>query len=389
MTRTRRVRRRIGGAVIAAGLVLGAPVAAAASPPTQLPPDAALSVSVLPSSGAPRSYFDISARAGRGTVAGTLQLANHGAAPVDVELAPVPALTLNTLGSGYGTSASAATGATRWVGLSADRVRLGPHGTEVVQVMIRPPASAGPGDYLAGISVQALGQEATAQAASHGMEIADLRRYAIGVETQVPGPRHAALALTDAAVRWSPSGLTFYVRAVNRGNVILTGVHGAVAITDGRGRTVEGLPLGPGTFVTGSSIEIPVLAQGARPRPGSVFTVRAHLDYAGGIATLQTTVRFGHAAAVIAHTYQPESMPAPAGAGAPPWRGPLLGMLGTLAVIGLWRLFVAGRRRRDAGACAPPGPGIVLDPPACAGIALRPPRPVPAGPPDGAADRTS
>ena len=239
--------------------------------------------------------------------------------------------------------------------VSAGRVQLKPHGSAVVRVSTDPPRSAAPSDYLAGVSIQALGQVPSTQTAGRSVKIADLHRYAIGVETRVPGPRHPSLAITSASVRWDPSGLTFHVRAVNTGNAILTGVRGAVSIS-ADGHQVQRVPVGPGTFVTGSSIEIPVLAERARPSSDTKFTVHAQLRYGhhGHVATLRRTVQFGRAAAVVAHTYKPESMPGPIPEnGTPWWLGPLLGVVGTLAALGLWRTLRGTRRRRAL-------PGIAL-----------------------------
>jgi hypothetical protein len=51
-------------------------------------------------------------------------------------------------------------------------------------VVVLVPRSARPGDYLAGVSVEALGQNA--ETATHGVSIASTVRYAIGVEV-TPG----------------------------------------------------------------------------------------------------------------------------------------------------------------------------------------------------------
>jgi hypothetical protein len=56
-------------------------------------------------------------------------------------------------------------------------------------------------------------------------------------------------------------------------------------------------PIGPGTFVTRTSISYPLLVAGERPSEGTTYRVRALMRYRGRIARLDTRVRFGHRSA--------------------------------------------------------------------------------------------
>jgi hypothetical protein len=165
----------------------------------------------------------------------------------------------------------------------------------VVPLTVAVPGGVGAGDYLSGISVEALGQHHTAKL--HGnIAVSSIQRYAVGLLVKVPGPRHPLIRITSARATREPAGLTFYLHATNAGNAILQNVRGRMLITRGR-RTVAGAKIGPGTFVTGTSIDYPVLVPREQPREGAFYRVRAVMRYHGGVARFDNQVSFGHKAA--------------------------------------------------------------------------------------------
>jgi len=116
-------------------------------------------------------------------------------------------------------------------------------------------------------------------------------------ETGRRGLQLGLLHDSRARVTREPSGLTFYVQARNPGNAILQGVRGGILVTRGH-RTVVRAAIGPGTFVSGTSIAYPLMAPREQPHEGAVYRVRAVMRYAHGkVARLDTQVRFGHVAA--------------------------------------------------------------------------------------------
>jgi WxL Interacting Protein, peptidoglycan binding domain len=309
--------------------------AAAASALAQGP---AVIVKVHQASGLISPYFQLSASPGRTIHAGSLELVNPTSSPVRVSLAPVDAITTNTLGSAYAMTNAGTHGATTWLRLSAQKVTLAPHGSNRVSVSITVPMSATPGDYLAGVSVEALGQNQTATAAG-GLAIGEIERYAIGVETKLAGPRHPKVNFTRANIAREPGGLTFLIAASNTGNVILKDVHGWVRVTDGKGVVAAGT-VQPGTFVSGTSISYPLLARREQPLPGAKYRVRAALYYSGGVARLDSTVQFSHAAAVTQQNYGGRKLPR----STPPWRWIAIAALGLGLFAGLcWALIRRGR----------------------------------------------
>ncbi len=280
-----RIRLLAFGQAVAAWLVVLACACAGASAAAPQ-----IAVIVQLASGAPSSYFVVQGQPGASAPAGSLIVENLSASTVVVQLEPVDALTTSTLGSAYQSAGGTIHGATQWLSLSTSTVTLAPHAQQSVAVAVNVPATAAPGDYLSGISVLGTNQPATP---ASGSEVAGQEyRYAVGVEVQLAGTRRAHLGFSGASVDRQPYGLEFSLLAHNDGNVILPNVSGHALITRGSD-VVADQPIAPGTFVAGTSISMPVRAPGEDPAPGTVYRVRAELDYPGGPAYLDTLVTYG------------------------------------------------------------------------------------------------
>ena len=334
------MRFRLFAAVaLAAGALAGVPAAALALPAP------AVTVSVVPAQGV-LSYFRLAARPGGRVFAGTLRLSNSSAAAASVTIDPVSATTATALGSAYALRGAPELGSASWIRLTRRVVRLGAHATLALPVYVQVPAAAAAGDHLSGIAVQAVG--AAGPSARQGrFEIDSVERYAIGVLVSLPGPRAALIRFSGASVDRVPSGLTFYLDASNLGNVLLTNVYGSALITHGN-QVVARVPLGPGTFVNGTSVAYPILVPRLEPAEGTVFRVRALLHYGAATAYLDTLVDFGRASA-----QRQAQFGGPAVLGGPShpvWRSAAL--LVAIALAGLCALvlfFLARRRRRPSG----------------------------------------
>jgi hypothetical protein len=328
--------------IVAAGVLSLAPAATAAPAPPMV-------VVVHPASGEVKSFFDFEARAGQSTSAGTLELKNRLRREVTVLLDPVDGLTASTLGSAYSVRGTPASGPARWTRLSDRRAVLGPRATAKVDVTVLPPEGAKSGDYLSGIGVQALGSERETKPKGN-VAISSVQRYAVGLLVRLPGPRHPLIRFTGARVAREAAGVTFYLSARNRGNVVLQDVWGRQTITQGE-RVVASGPIGPGTFVTGTSIDYPVLTPREHPRERTEYRVRAVMRYRGGIARLDTLVRFGHASAV-----RQEELGGPDASSDGGILGFLLGAVAGAALLGLALFLFLWRRRRKRSAEMPSTP---------------------------------
>ena len=254
-----------------------------------------------PTSAPGSSYFKLAVRPGSLVRAGSIELRNPTALPVRVIVAVVDGTTLSTLGSGYAPPGSPTHGPTRWLAIGPRTIALRPHASVALPVTVRIPRKAAPGDYLSGVSVEALDQRGQRRA-SKGVSIASVARYAIGVEVSVPGARLSLIRFTGVRLERQPAGLTFQLLARNLGNSILQGVHGHVLITR-EGHTVVSRAIPAGTFVTNSGISYPVTAFKQVPAQGTSYRVAAYIRYPGGIARLNTTVSFGGRQAMLQHLY--------------------------------------------------------------------------------------
>jgi hypothetical protein len=320
-------------AAILAGALAWAPSAGAAPGPP-------VSVKVVPASGTTGNYFQVSAQPGQLAPAGTLKLRNLSEQPLTVLLDPVRGLTASTLGSAYGLRGSKASGPASWVVLGQRRIVLAAHAGTRVPVSVRMGAGVRPGDYLAGIGVQSGG---AGNVQVHGnVAISSIQRYAVGVEITVPGARHPHIQLFGAKLDRKPAGVTFSILGRNDGNVILQNVKGKATISTG-GHVVTQRPIGPGTFVTGTSIAYPILVPSLQPTVGTAYRVRAFLRYPGGTAQLNKVVRFGQ---IDAERQQAYGGPAVNNGGG---GNHLLLILLIAAVAGCLAALELQRRRRRSG----------------------------------------
>jgi hypothetical protein len=263
---------------------------------------------------------------------------------VVVRLDPVGALTASTLGSAYTTPGSAVSKQATWLQLTSRRVIMPPHGHVTLPVTTLVPAGTAAGDYLSGISVEALGQGR--KPTMHGnIAVSSIQRYAVGLLLSVPGPRHPLIRITSARIAREPAGLTFYLHALNPGNSILKKVRGRLLITRGS-RTVARSKIGPGTFVNGTSIDYPLLVPREEPREGAFYRVRAYMRYRGGIARFDNMIRFGHKAAEAQQDFGGRPL-SDGRSGIPVWLVVLA--FGVAFVVALLTLLIFLRRRRTGG----------------------------------------
>jgi hypothetical protein len=332
------MRRRLSIASIVPALLAGALAFASTAGAASRPP---MVVTVQSASGATGNYFDVSATPGKVVRAGTLNVRNQTARRITVRVTPVGALTASTLGSAYQLQGTEAKGPARWADVSRRRVVLGPRASARIGVSARIPGSAEPGDYLAGISVQSA--DSASQVRRGNVAIASVQRYAVGVAVSVPGPRDPEIKLTDVDLAREPAGVTFSIIGRNTGNVILQDVHGSATVTSGD-RDVAHVRIGPGTFVTGTSIAYPILVPSESANEGDAYRVRAVMRYDGGVARIDRVVRFG---AVDAKRQQEYGGPAARDEGGSKLVPVLLSLLllaGVAAAVFYWRRRQVGER---------------------------------------------
>src|SRR3954451_9954186 len=331
-----------------APVALAAALAAAFAPSASAAPPPAMTVVVHPASGVAGSYFTLSPHPGKPTLAGTLEVRNRSSRRIVVRLDPVGSLTASTLGSAYGTATPERSGQAAWTRIAKRRLVLAPRQKTSVPVAVNTPPDVRPGDYLSGISVQAAGPGQERRLRGN-IAVSSVQRHAVGLLVDIPGPRHPQIRITGAKVTREPAGLTFYLHSTNAGNAILQNVEGRLLVTRGK-RTVASAKIGPGTFVTGTSIDYPLLVPREQPREGAEYRVRAVMRYQGGVARFDDRVSFGHKAAQAQQDFGGRALP-DARSKAPLW---LIAAGGFGAFVGLVALVLFARRKRTPGAQAAP-----------------------------------
>jgi hypothetical protein len=288
----------------------------------------------------PVTYFDVRVSKGERVRLGHIRVTNRGAQAVTVVVDPVGASTAANLGFAYDVAGGRDRRPARWIETSAHRLSIAPRRSALIPVTVTVPRHVAPGDHLAGVSIEATGQRQT-PASDDQVAVSSAQRYVVGVEMRVPGPRHPHIDLVSAKVDRKPAGVTFLTKAANDGNAILTGVTGNIQVFRA-GRRVARTKLGPGTFVTGTRVQVPLLAQAEHPEAGTRYRVRATMHYPGGDATLDDVVVFGRADAERQDEFT-QATPAPAPA---PENHHWLLVLAALALLGIVVALVVRRRRR-------------------------------------------
>jgi hypothetical protein len=357
------------------GVLCVAPTVAGATGPV-------VRLTIHQASGSLLRYFKLNAPPGSVASAGSLTVTNPTGHAVKVRLDPVNGLTDSMLGADYALAGKAGSESTRWLDLGARRLTIAAHSGSSVAVAILVPGSAKPGDYLSGIAVQSEERAQVARAA-HGMVIGETYRYVVGVEASVPGPRRAHIHFTGArVVRW-PASVVFLISASNDGNVILKNVYGNARITQGS-RQVMSMTMPPGTFVSHTSIQIPLSTPHEHPKAGTVYRVRAKLVYSGGVAYLDTYVTFGRHAAYVQSQYTPRRVRGAGGSvSMAALSGAIAGLLALVLLAVWWRrrrrqplspkatLALLRRRLADSGAHGRPLSLIYFDVVASRGVQRR------------------
>ena len=286
------------------------------------------------------SFFTLRAKPGQRASAGTIVVLNRDNKAITVDVDPVDAMTANNFASAYEVRAERKAGPTLWTRLSARRVTIAPKGRARVEVRAAIPKGVEGGEYLSGVAIEARGQrDSTPDDKQVAVSVA--QRFAVGFQVNVSGQREPKVALSGARIERKPAGVTFLVGAHNTGNVILKGVQGRLQVDSADGKRVLVQKLGPGTFVSGTKIDVSALAERARPQAGDKFRVRAELRYPGGVARLDENVTFGRKAAQA----QEEFGGPRAGGGIPSWLWALIAAAVLVGAAAAARRIAVRRRR--------------------------------------------
>ncbi len=214
------------------------------------------------------------------SVTGSVLLKNPGTEDITVELAAVDAITAQTGGSAFETAGvkTKATGA--WLKFAASSVTLAAGTQQVVDFSVDVPASAKPGQYLAGISAYAPSVPATAVVNQGGSKmdanVTVQTRYVIAVQVDVEGAWTPSMKIDSVALVQQPSGPFIGVRMKNDGDTLFKS-SGTFVLSDAGGKRILEQLIHLGTFVPGTEILYPVKWSGELA-PGT-YKVEVAVDY--------------------------------------------------------------------------------------------------------------
>jgi hypothetical protein len=211
---------------------------------------------------------------------GSVLLKNPGTLAITIELAAVDATTAQTGGTAFETGdvTTNATGA--WLKLATSSVTLAGGTQQPVDFVVTVPQSAGPGQYLAGISAYVRSVPSTAVAdqgsARVGASVTMQTRYVIGVQVDVAGTWQPSLKIDSVFLVQQPSGPFIGIHMENGGDTLFKS-SGTFVLADASGKRVLDQPIELGTFVPGTAIIYPVRWSG-NLAPGT-YQAEVVVDY--------------------------------------------------------------------------------------------------------------
>ena len=187
-------------------------------------------------------------------------LINSGAVPLTLKLYAADGITAINGGTAFAhqdvEAAGASRGVSRWLSLSVTETPLQPGEDRVVPFTIDVPSDTLPGQYVAGLVVEAL-SSGLASSSTGGDEaqfaVTVIRRVGVAVVIDIPGPHVAGLEISDASLRQQDDqGATFVIGVHNTGNIFMKAV-GSLLITDRNGVELAAIPLRLDTILPGDA----------------------------------------------------------------------------------------------------------------------------------------
>ena len=285
---------------------------------------------------------------------GAIVVSNTGHQTGTVKLYPVDATTGRTTGTVYLTNRKPS-GFGTWVQLASSSLTLAPGQHVTVPFTLRVPASAKPGQWVAGIVAEPTHTAQGAKTSSTSNVRIRIRNLTIiAVETDVPGPPIVSFRIGPVTTGGQHGFHEVLVRFTNTGNQ-LRKPRGTVTVRDAQNKVVETLTYVMDTFLPQTSIPYPLLLKKAL-RPGDY---RADIqlvttDASGAIETVKATRSFSvskHDVTQVFTSSNPTQPPTGAGGGgstSPPWAWIAAAAIGVL-VLALLVFQLFRRWRRSAG----------------------------------------
>jgi Bacterial protein of unknown function (DUF916) len=229
-----------------------------------------------------RGYFIYDVAPG-GTHSGAIIVSNTGDRSGTVKLYAADATTGRTTGTVYLTNTkAAATGS--WVTLARNTVTLAPGRHARVGFTVHVPASAKPGQWVAGIVAETRQAAQTAKSKHKANVRIRIRNLTIvAVQVNVPGAPIVGFTIGGVTTGGQRGFQQVIVHFANTGNQLLKPT-GVVTIADSSGKVVETLPFKMDTFLPQTAIDYPLLLTKALSPGDYHATVRLVAPGAGRAA---------------------------------------------------------------------------------------------------------
>lgn len=258
--------------VLCAALVLASSAGAATSGP----------VFGLRAAGNPKTGYFVYPLSPGATRTGAVVVSNVGTAAGTAHLFTADGTTGPTTGAVYKTN-TAPTASGTWTTLSETSLRLQPGQHRTVPFTVHVPADAKPGQWVAGIAVEAKNKVATQKPGEKAHVQIKIRELTIvAVQVNVAGPPVSAFTIGNVTTGGANGFQKVFVHIANVGN-LLAKPTGVVTIFSSSGTRVQALPFRMDTFLPQTAIDYPILLKKALPAGSYRAAVRLRVPAAAGL----------------------------------------------------------------------------------------------------------
>lgn len=299
------------------------------------------------STAAQGGYFLLDARPGD-VITQSVDVRNDSTQPLELQLAPVDAVTGSLGGASYGLGGDEATRTGAWVDLDRTSLTLEPGASAVVPFTVTVPADARTGEHLAGISVSPPRDSRApgADGGDAGVSVDVQTRRVVAVQVNLPGEATPELLIEGVTAAARPDGLYLEITIAHTGTALTKGT-GVITVPDDDFEREFSID----TFVPDTSIAYPV--QWSPDAPDGEHPAQVEVRYGDQVARWDGTVNVGEQVLDDLADRQVDP-PDAAAAGSLPLvvlavlatAALALAVLGGFVVIRL-RQPVAGRRHQD------------------------------------------
>ena len=185
-------------------------------------------------------------------VAEQARVFNEGSDPVRLLIHVTDATTAINGGTAFGNGPESQTQAASWISLDVSELDLQPGETQIIEFAIDVPEDAEPGEYIAGLVVQAKPEDIeNSEDVGTQFGVNVIYRVGVAVVIDVPGPRVTDLTVADLRIRdITDEGTLLSVGVENTGNVMVRGT-GSFTLTGGAGDAIATLPITIDTVLPG------------------------------------------------------------------------------------------------------------------------------------------